>query len=119
MLANGASPICRFTCRLMLSGLAIVLALCCTHLQAAEEDPGLLIDRQEFDRIILNAANGNAAIDVKLLDFPNRRVPDPFPTTGSLELSLLKRCQARLRYLILNSRAIALLEPSRKKVGYL
>lgn len=59
-------------------------------LRAAEDDQGLLIDRQPFDRVILNSANDNAVLDVVLLDLPDRRVPDPLPTTGKLELRQLK-----------------------------
>lgn len=48
-----------------------------------------LLDRQPFDRITLDAANGNEPIDTLLLEFPNRQVPEPLPTAGTLELRRL------------------------------
>ena len=60
-------------------------------LQAAEStaQPTRLLDRQPFDRVTLNAASGGEVIDVLLLELPNRRVPNPFPAGGSLELRRL------------------------------
>lgn len=55
----------------------------------ALEKPTRLLDRQPFDRITLNAANGGELIDTLLLEFPNRRVPNPLPTSGNLELRRL------------------------------
>ena len=68
--------------RLPLYLLFLAIALPAT----AEEAPTRLLDLQPFDRITLNAANGNEKIDALLLDLPNRAVPKPFPTEGSLEL---------------------------------
>jgi tetratricopeptide (TPR) repeat protein len=48
-----------------------------------------LIDQLPFDRVTLNEANDNAVIDVQLLDLPERKVPNPLPETGSLELRRL------------------------------
>jgi hypothetical protein len=45
-----------------------------------------LIDRTPFDRVTLNAANGNAVIETVLLDLPEHKVPDPLPTSGSFQL---------------------------------
>ncbi|MBN1854077.1 MAG: hypothetical protein JW829_15220 [Pirellulales bacterium] len=49
-----------------------------------------MIDREPFDRIRLDAANGNQVRDVLPLDLPNRRVPDPLPKTGALEVRLVE-----------------------------
>lgn len=57
---------------------------------SAEESATLrLIDQYPFDRITLDAANDNAVIDVQLLEFPDREVPHPFPTNGTLEIRRL------------------------------
>ncbi len=48
-----------------------------------------LIDQYPFDRITLDASNNSTVIDVQLIEFPNRQVPDPFPTSGSLEIRRL------------------------------
>ena len=55
----------------------------------AQEASVRLLDSQQFDRITLNAANGNEVIDTLLLELPNRNLPDPFPTSGTLELRRL------------------------------
>jgi hypothetical protein len=59
----------------------------------AVEEPtevaGRLLDRPPFDRITLNAANGNAAIDTVLLDLPDRKLPNPLPKTGTLSIRRL------------------------------
>jgi hypothetical protein len=48
-----------------------------------------LLERTPFDRITLDAANQNAVIETVLLDFPERKVPNPLPTTGSLDIRRL------------------------------
>ena len=48
-----------------------------------------IIDRVPFDRITLNQANESAIIDVQLLDLRERKVPEPLPTAGVLELRRL------------------------------
>lgn len=48
-----------------------------------------LIDQMPFDRITLNAANKSKTIDVQLLDFLDRKVPNPLPDSGSLPLRRL------------------------------
>jgi hypothetical protein len=61
---------------------------------AKEEEvvlPQRLIERQPFDRITLNAANGNAVIEVVLLELQPRRVPEPLPTEGVLPLRRLSQ----------------------------
>lgn len=45
-----------------------------------------LIERPPFDRVTLDAANGNAVIETVLLDLPDRRVPDPLPDSGKLTI---------------------------------
>ncbi len=42
---------------------------------ASPVPPGRLIDQEPYDRIILNAANDNAVLEVLPLDLPNRQVP--------------------------------------------
>ena len=48
-----------------------------------------LLERSPFDRITLDAANQNAVIETVLLDLPERKIPNPLPTTGSLEIRRL------------------------------
>lgn len=89
MSVFGVPQICR-PVKCLLPGLTLLLMLCgVSRLSAVEDDPGLMIDRQPFDRIVLNAENDNTAIDVVLLDLPNRRVPDPLPRSGNLQLRRL------------------------------
>ncbi|NOZ40948.1 MAG: hypothetical protein GXP24_12090 [Planctomycetes bacterium] len=57
--------------------------------ESATEPLARLLDQQPFDRVTLNAANGNEVIDTLLLDLPNRSVPNPLPADGSLELRRL------------------------------
>ncbi|BBO33467.1 ABC transporter substrate-binding protein [Lacipirellula parvula] len=59
---------------------------------AAEESveiPVPLIERPPFDKITLDAANQGLEIETVLLELPDRKVPSPFPTSGSLELRRL------------------------------
>ncbi len=96
MSVIGVPQICRPACRLVLPGLTLLLMLCgFTSLLAAEDDPGLMIDRQPFDRVILNSENDGAAIDVVLLDLPNRQVPNPLPQSGNLEVRRLSHPSVR------------------------
>lgn len=48
-----------------------------------------LLERTPFDRITLDAANQNAVIETVILDLPERKVPNPLPTTGSLDIRRL------------------------------
>lgn len=48
-----------------------------------------LIERPPFDRITLNDANQNVVIETVLLELPDRKVPSPLPTSGSLDLRRL------------------------------
>ncbi len=74
-------PLC-----LLLMGLSL---LCLLPTAMAEETPLRMLDQQPFDRITLNTASGDEAIDTLLLELPNRTVPNPFPASGSLELRRL------------------------------
>lgn len=51
----------------------LALGLLLDSAAAAEE---LLFRGDPFDRIVLNAANDNAVLDVELLDLPDRKVPE-------------------------------------------
>ena len=76
--------------RMSLALTVSYLVLCLggyTPAQDAAEVP--LIDRPPFDRITLNQANQNAVIDIQLLDLPERQVPAPLPTTGSIKIRRL------------------------------
>lgn len=72
--------------------LLLVFVVCAAHALAAAEQKvpkQRLIDQYPFDRITLDAANDNAVIDVQLLEFPERVVPNPMPTNGTLEIRRL------------------------------
>ncbi|MCC6493954.1 MAG: hypothetical protein IT424_13150 [Pirellulales bacterium] len=53
-----------------------------------------LLERSPFDRITLNQANGGAQIETALIDFPNRQPPQPYPTSGTLEIRPLSQPSA-------------------------
>lgn len=60
--------------------------------QAKEESVEIavpLLERSPFDRITLNEVNQNAVIETVILDIPDRKVPDPLPMTGALEMRRL------------------------------
>jgi len=69
--------------------IGLVLLVDGGGLHAEDEGEVRLLDRQAFDRITLNAANQHAKIDVQLLEFPDRKVPDPLPESGTLEVRRL------------------------------
>ncbi|MDZ4658038.1 MAG: ABC transporter substrate-binding protein [Bythopirellula sp.] len=75
----------------LLSRVAVVFIVLSTSVALAQDsEPTVpLIEQAPFDRIILTAANDNAVVDVQLLSFPERQVPDPFPLSGMLELRRL------------------------------
>ncbi len=75
----------RYTCPL-LAVFALVVTL---QPLGAQEKPARLLDRQPFDRVTLDAANGGETIEIQLLDLPSRQVPNPLPSEGSLELRRL------------------------------
>ncbi|MCC7476356.1 MAG: hypothetical protein IT425_13255 [Pirellulales bacterium] len=61
--------------------------------RAAESKPRAsqrLLDRTPFDRVVLNAANGNKVLEVLPLSFPQGG-PAQFPATGALQVRLLER----------------------------
>lgn len=74
---------------LLCTQLALMLLNSTPSCAETAKPPQRLIDQQPFDRVTLNTANGNETIDTLLLDFPIRRVPNPFPESGSLELRRL------------------------------
>jgi hypothetical protein len=74
--------------RLQLIATTIGLVLAHSGL-AQEQAKQPVIDQVPFDRVTLNEANQKAVIDVQLLDFPERKVPDPLPTSGTLLLRRL------------------------------
>lgn len=53
------------------------------------EIPLRLVERPPFDRVTLDAANGNTVIETVLLDLPERNLPDPLPDSGTLTLHQL------------------------------
>lgn len=53
------------------------------------EIPVRLLERTPFDRVTLDAENGDAVIETVLLDLPERRLPDNLPTEGDLNLHRL------------------------------
>ena len=63
--------------------VAAAVLLCGATLSHAQR----VYEQQPFDRVILNSANGGAVLKVRPLEFPNRRVPSPFPS-GRLALQL-------------------------------
>src|SRR5688500_6122517 len=70
---------------------------------SSEEEASLelevrLLERDPFDRITLDEANGSAVIETVLLDFPERRVPNPFPESG--ELSIRRLSEPSIPYVI-------------------
>lgn len=84
-------PIAQCLLAMLRAGLlAVASCLAAMHVNwsYAQEEVRLL-DREPFDRVVLDAENNNAAIDTVLLDLPNRKVPDPLPQTGQLELRRL------------------------------
>ncbi len=78
-------------------GAAVVLSAG-PRAEAQTEPPIRLLDREPFDRVTLNGANSGEAIDTLLLDLPNRRVPNPLPTSGQLELRRID--QPSIAYLV-------------------
>lgn len=85
------SPPNRMVARMRVAWLATLLALLCAGGSAAQQVEGLKIfEKRPFDRITLNAANQNAVLEVRRLDLPGRRVPDPLPS-GRFEVRLVSK----------------------------
>ena len=68
---------------------AAVSFSCGAPLVIAQEVSQRLLDQVPFDRITLNEANQGEVVDTLLLDLPNRTMPNPLPTSGTLELRRL------------------------------
>lgn len=68
----------------LLAGAFLVL-ICCRPAGAQER----LFEEDPFDQITLDKSNDNAVLKVKPLDLPGRRVPDPLPRRGQLQIRLL------------------------------
>ena len=49
-----------------------------------------LTDRIQFDRITLDKANENKVLKVEPLDLPDRRLPSPFPSHGTIIVRLIE-----------------------------
>lgn len=95
--------------RLLLQGVGgVLLALAAASLAGAQEEAAAeaappsqdkadqqdevkLLHRLPFDRLILNAANQNAVIDVQILDIPDRRNFRPLPTSGAITVRRLSQ----------------------------
>lgn len=74
-------------CLLGVKLLAVAfLALVCTRPAGAQRQ---LFEQDPFDRITLDENNDHAVLKVKPLDLPDRRVPDPLPRRGQLQIRLL------------------------------
>ena len=57
----------------------------------ANEPQFLTMDGPAKDRIILNAANDNHVVEITLDAFPDRKVPRPLPTSGTLRVFRLSQ----------------------------
>jgi ABC-type transport system substrate-binding protein len=66
-----------------------VVAILATLWCAAASAQDRLVDREPFDRILLDSANDNRSLDVLPLTFPDGRLPDPFPKSGTLRVVLV------------------------------
>ncbi|NOY29144.1 MAG: hypothetical protein GXP28_02900 [Planctomycetes bacterium] len=72
--------------RKLLCFLFVAVALGQTSCLAAQDEETRLLDLQPFDRITLKASHQGEVIDTLLLDFPDRKLPTPYPAAGKLEL---------------------------------
>lgn len=69
-----------------------------------------LYEQAPFDLVILDAANDHAVLKVSLLPFPDRKLPQPLPKTGFLELELFDEPGERYRVSWRNVTEIRLFE---------
>ncbi len=69
---------------LLLTSAALV------HAQQAQPARRPLIEREPFDAVVLNRANGGKTLEVYLLDLPQRPLT-AIPTEGALRVRLLER----------------------------
>ncbi len=67
----------------------LAIAAMALSVSAEEKAPLRLLDRQPFDRVTLNESNRSEVIDALLLDLADRRNPNSFPASGSLQLRRL------------------------------
>jgi len=72
--------------RKLLGYLLVAIALGQTSRLAAQDEPARLLDLPPFDRITLKASHQGEVIDTLLLEFPDRKLPTPYPSKGKLEL---------------------------------
>jgi ABC-type transport system substrate-binding protein len=70
---------------LTLFPVAVIALVCCGPLAAQER----FFDREPFDQITLDASNDNAVLKVKPLDLPGRRLPEPLPRRGAIQVRLM------------------------------
>jgi len=70
-----------------------VQTACCLLLLVSADARGEvpLFEQEPYDQITLDEHNENAVLKVMPLGFPNRRVPDPLPKGGKLNVRLLER----------------------------
>ncbi len=72
---------------------AVCAAAACilsARLCSAQEDQTPLFEQASYDQITLDEHNDSLVVKVLPLDFPNRRVPDPFPRAGKIEVRKLE-----------------------------
>lgn len=69
--------------------IATAVGIAITGSTAAAQDR--LIDREPFDRIVLDRANQNRQLDILPDAFPDRTLPDPLPRSGTLRVRLMAR----------------------------
>lgn len=82
--STGVVPRLRFGLRLLV--LFVLVNSIDFTARAADEPVERLIDRPAFDLVTLKSGK---SIETVLLDFPNRRVPNPLPDSGTMKLSLI------------------------------
>lgn len=58
--------------------------------EAPESEQAPLFEQEPYDQITLDENNDNAVLQVVPLSLPGRRVPDPFPSRGTLQVRLLE-----------------------------
>lgn len=79
----------RFVRLVSFVAFAVLIMQSMSSAQQQQAKKQRLLDRQAFDRITLTVASGGDVIETLLLELPNRRMPNPLPSEGSLELRRL------------------------------
>ncbi|MCA9239016.1 MAG: hypothetical protein KDA37_02400 [Planctomycetales bacterium] len=69
----------------------MTLTLLVVGVAAARADDDLLVHQKPFDEIILKRSSGGEKLTTLPLSLPNRRVPEPLPTSGSLAVRLVSK----------------------------